>query len=172
MRMPPAGGYALAVLALVALACGGIRSRDSGGSSGSTGSGRDTPIQTSPAQPGTPPATSPAAPSTGTVQLTFRGTNGHDHVACSGVDTEFAVSGYGGPIVWTAEARDRMPSRWPYDGNAVSSIVAQPSSGVLAEGQRAIVHVSGTFPSGRFYVAVSAPNRTGHGFGTLEFSCQ
>jgi hypothetical protein len=93
-------------------------------------------------------------------------------VACSGVDTEFAVAAYGGPVVWAVEARDRQPSRWPYDGNAVSSVVARPSSGVLAEGQRAVVQVSGTYAGGRFYLSVSAPNRTGHSFNTIEFTCQ
>jgi hypothetical protein len=76
MNMRHAGGIGLAVLAVVTVACGFHRS--GGGSSGS-GSRPPAPIEaTTPAQPAPPAESSPAAVSTGTVQVTFRGTNGHD----------------------------------------------------------------------------------------------
>jgi hypothetical protein len=157
------GGCALAVVAVISIACSSTKSNGNGQSGSGT---NNAPQASANAAGGNPPAQS-----TGTVQVTFRGTNGKDRVQCSAIDTEFSVSASGGPIEWTAEARDSQPAKWPYDGNPVSSVVTQPSSGTLAEGQRMTVHVGGSHSGGRFFVAVSAPNRTGYSFQTLAFSC-
>jgi hypothetical protein len=164
MRNHRAAGGTLVLLAVVSLACGTFRS----GHSGASGADPQPPAArtTGPATEVDTASTEP--PSTGTVEIDY---GGDERVACSAVDVEFTVTARDGPIVWTAEARDRQPIMWPYNGSPAQGIDAEPGTGVLAEGQSAVVHVRGAYSGSEFFIAVSAPNRTGHSAVTLRFAC-
>ncbi len=167
----------LAALAAVSVACSWGRSDDGGSGAGdgerpATSAPRtDRPGPSAPRteRPGPAATTGPA--STGTVTVSFRGTRGSDRVRCAAIDTEFAVTAYQGPIVWTAEPRATEPARWPYDGNPAAGVGVEPASGTLAEGQSAVVRVRGTATGRQFFIAVSAPNAAGHSLVSVPFSC-
>jgi hypothetical protein len=168
----------LAMAAAGAIACGGGGSSDRGSDSGDSGAGgRSTsaaPDDVSPAASKTKGAEGGSAPdSSGTPQADFRGTSGSDQVRCGAIDSELAVRPYRGQIVWTATALDRTTqSSWPLQGNVLNDVSFSPATGVLPDGQSAIVHISGSVSGlSEFAVVVSAPNHSGRGWVTIVFHC-
>lgn len=146
---------------------GGRSFTTSGGSSG--GSSGGTPSRSGPASTS---ATTPGP--LGVVGVTLRGTNGSARVSCSDIDTEFEIYPEAGSLAWTASPRDT-----PIDlGNKqvrapLAGVSITPAKGVLAPGEHAVVHVSGSVakPAKQFWVWVTAPNGTGLGGRDVVFSC-
>jgi hypothetical protein len=120
-----------------------------------------------------PPSTDSTDDSVGTVFTTMRGTNGSQRVSCDAIATEFKLEPNGGRIRWTAQALDRYTDKPWEPGSVASGVTVTPSSGVLDPGASQVIRISGSFtgPDRKFWVAVSAPNRTGHSGSTIEFSC-
>lgn len=147
------------------------------GNSGNNGGGSSTPgpQETSAGSAPAPASKAPPAPelkSTGTVLLTFRGTSGTDRVACSSIASEVKITAYSGRIVWTARAVDRQPTGWPIGGNSLSGVTLEPATGVLEEGGSTVMRIGGSIDGGSaFWLAVSAPNTSGHGYQTIQFNC-
>jgi hypothetical protein len=165
----------LAAAAAVTIACGGGGSSNSGsgggsGNSGGGGSSVAPPGDTSPAAAKTKDT---GPDSSGTPQADFRGTSGSDQVRCGAIDTEMAVRPYRGQIVWTATALDRTTQgSWPLQGNVLNGVSFSPATGVLPDGQTAIVRISGSVSGlSEFAVVVSAPNHSGRGWVTIVFHC-
>lgn len=170
MRPNRSATAVLVLLGAVAVGCGFGRS---GGDV--SGSGADTaPSVVKPTSAGPRKSTpSPQAPkSTGTVQVTFRGTSGTDTVRCSAVNSELAVSANGGPIAWSAKAYDRPSTKVPHDGTPIAKVTFDPPSGTLESGESAVVRIRGSFSGSQFYVEVSAPNNSGFSAVTVPFTCR
>ncbi len=101
----------------------------------------------------------PTPNSTGTVDVSQRGTSGTERVDCADIDSELKISAHDGSVRWTAT---------PAAGVSVS-----PSSGFLDKGESQIVHVGGSYSGGGgFSVKVSAPSRSGGGGVASTFVCQ
>ncbi|SNQ49541.1 conserved exported hypothetical protein [Frankia canadensis] len=96
--------------------------------------------------------------STGTVDVSRRGTSGTERVDCSNIDSELKISARDGSVRWTAV---------PAAGVSVS-----PSSGFLDEGESQVIHVGGRYTGAQtFTVNVSAPSRAGSSGVPAEFTC-
>ena len=143
------------------------------------------PIQPSDAGPSTasptPPRVEPEVTATagrqfGSVNVTMRQTQGTDHVACGDIQSEFAVylDAGQGKVRWTGQVFDAVPRQYPSELSPLSGVTIEPATGLLELGQRQLVRVSGRFngPGSRFYVVVSAPNATGAGWVSVEFTCR
>lgn len=114
----------------------------SGGSGGSSGSGGG----------------SEHPDSTGTVDVSQRGTSGTDRVDCSNIDSELKISARDGSVRWTA-----VPA---------AGVSVLPSSGFLNEGESQVIHVGGRYTGAQtFTVNVSAPSRAGSSGVPAEFTC-
>jgi hypothetical protein len=112
--------------------------------------------------------------SVGTVQTTFRGTDGRAQVSCDAIDTKLVITPHNGRIRWTAYAGGATKTTYPFVDGIVSSVTFDPPSGLLDPGQSQVLDISGSFTGSNgsnFYVAVAAPNSTGGGASTIEFFC-
>ncbi|WP_239405598.1 hypothetical protein [Frankia sp. Cj3] len=156
----------LAAIVVLVVACGQITTgSDSGSGSGSLGGGGGggggtggTVTSVRP-EVTTSTTTSTRADSTGTPNVTQRGTNATSRVDCASIDSKLKISAYHGAIRWKA--------------TSASGVSVTPSSGFLNEGESEVVRIGGSYSGGgSFMVVVSAPNRTGSGSVNAMFTCQ
>src|SRR5438045_5038970 len=129
---------------------------------------------------GSGPAGSPATASSGrpnsdgTVQVTFRGTQGSPNVNCSDINTEFLLSPATGTIKWNATPHDSDNIYDPQIRAMLPDVTVDPASGLLGPGQSTVIHVRGhvAAPAKEFWIWVVAPNRGGTGGIAVELACR
>ncbi|WP_242605661.1 hypothetical protein [Frankia sp. Cppng1_Ct_nod] len=127
-----------------------------GSGSGSLGLGGGTGGSVTSGRPDV--TTSATADSTGTPNVTQRGTNSTNHVDCASIDSKLKISANAGAIRWKA--------------TSASGVSVTPSSGFLDKGESEVVRIGGSYSGGGgFTVVVSVPNRVGAGSVNWPFTC-
>lgn len=149
---------------------------DDGGGTAPTGTQASATTKARTTTPAPTTTTKTTESSTGTLDPRHASGQITEMVDCDSISSDISMTARDGRTHWTAVARR---GEKPTD-QAAAGVQTSPSSGDLNEGQRTVVHVSGTLDPNSsfskhgkfFYVHLSWPNRGGSGSVALEFQCR